>query len=65
VFPEQWLQFLAIPKTLQPVFLEHHAALFTAAWWRGMAARAVAEAAPGAAARLADRVSVAESAPAA
>jgi isocitrate dehydrogenase kinase/phosphatase len=65
VFPEQWLQFLAIPKALQPVFLEHHAALLTAAWWRDMAARAVAEAGPGTAARLADRVSVAESAPAA
>jgi isocitrate dehydrogenase kinase/phosphatase len=73
VFPEQWLQFLSIPKALEPVFLERHAELLTAAWWRDMSARAVAEAQPalGAAAtggiepRLAERVTVAESAPAA
>jgi isocitrate dehydrogenase kinase/phosphatase len=72
VFPEQWLQFLSIPKALEPVFLERHAELLTAAWWRDMAARAVAEAqpAPGEAPatgsdRLTERVAVAESAPAA
>src|SRR5271170_6200220 len=64
VFPEQWLQFLSIPKALEPVFLERHAALFTAAWWREMAAHAAVEAQP-AEARLAERVSIAESAPAA
>jgi isocitrate dehydrogenase kinase/phosphatase len=73
VFPEQWLQFLSIPKALEPVFLERHAELLTAAWWRDMAARAVAEAQPvlaggsagGVEPRLAERVAVAESAPAA
>jgi isocitrate dehydrogenase kinase/phosphatase len=64
VFPEQWLQFLAVPKVLQPVFLERHAQLLTAAWWREMAAHAAAETEP-ADARLAGRVSIAESAPAA
>jgi len=34
VFPEQWLQFLAIPPALREVFLQHHAELLTAAWWR-------------------------------
>jgi isocitrate dehydrogenase kinase/phosphatase len=34
VFPEQWLQFLAIPPALLEIFLKHHAELFTAAWWR-------------------------------
>ena len=34
VFPEQWLQFLAIPAALKEVFLQHHAELLTAAWWR-------------------------------
>lgn len=34
VFPEQWLQFLAIPPALREVFLRHHAELLTAAWWR-------------------------------
>ncbi len=43
VFPEQWLQFLSIPKALQPVFLEHHAELLTASWWRGAAARTLPE----------------------
>ena len=49
VFPEQWLQFLAIPPTLRDVFLQHHAALFTAAWWRDQAAQ-IAKAAPAVAA---------------
>jgi isocitrate dehydrogenase kinase/phosphatase len=43
VFPEQWLQFLAIPEALRDVFLQHHAELLTASWWRGQAA----EVAPG------------------
>jgi isocitrate dehydrogenase kinase/phosphatase len=43
VFPEQWLQFLAIPPALVDVFLKHHADLLTAGWWREMAARASAE----------------------
>jgi isocitrate dehydrogenase kinase/phosphatase len=34
VFPEQWLQFLAVPAALRDVFLKHHAELLTAAWWR-------------------------------
>jgi isocitrate dehydrogenase kinase/phosphatase len=34
VFPEQWLQFLAIPPALRDVFLQHHAEILTAAWWR-------------------------------
>jgi isocitrate dehydrogenase kinase/phosphatase len=34
VFPEQWLPFLSIPAALRDVFLEHHAQLLTAAWWR-------------------------------
>src|ERR1700678_3720397 len=46
VFPEQWLPFLAVPKVLEPVFLERHAELLTAAWWREMAARAAAEVQP-------------------
>jgi isocitrate dehydrogenase kinase/phosphatase len=62
VFPEQWLQFLAVPKALEPVFLERHAELLTAAWWRDMAARAAADALPG---RLAESVSMAQTAPAA
>ena len=37
VFPEQWLQFLAIPPALKEVFLQHHAELLTAAWWRSQA----------------------------
>jgi isocitrate dehydrogenase kinase/phosphatase len=49
VFPEQWLQFLAIPPALRDVFLQHHAALFTAAWWRDQAAQ-IAKAAPAVAA---------------
>jgi isocitrate dehydrogenase kinase/phosphatase len=61
VFPEQWLQFLSVPKALEPVFLERHAELLTAAWWRDMAERAAAEALPG----RAERVSIAQTAPAA
>jgi isocitrate dehydrogenase kinase/phosphatase len=34
VFPEQWLPFLSIPPALQEVFLQHHAELLTAKWWR-------------------------------
>ncbi|MDB6085109.1 MAG: isocitrate dehydrogenase kinase/phosphatase [Gammaproteobacteria bacterium] len=40
VFPEQWLPFLSIPSELRDVFLQHHAELLTAAWWRAQAARA-------------------------
>jgi isocitrate dehydrogenase kinase/phosphatase len=47
VFPEQWLQFLAIPSALQEIFLAHHAELLTADWWRTMAARALTEPTPG------------------
>jgi isocitrate dehydrogenase kinase/phosphatase len=48
VFPEQWLQFLSIPAALQEVFLEHHAQLLTAAWWRAQSAECtqIAEAPP-------------------
>jgi isocitrate dehydrogenase kinase/phosphatase len=46
VFPEQWLPFLGIPPTLRTVFLEHHAPLFTAAWWRDQAAQAAAGTSP-------------------
>src|SRR5277367_5913302 len=42
VFPEQWLQFLAIPPTLREVFLQHHAELLTAAWWREQTAQVAA-----------------------
>src|SRR5271155_1223973 len=45
VFPEQWLQFLAIPAALHDVFLGHHAELLTAAWWRAQPAQP-AETAP-------------------
>jgi isocitrate dehydrogenase kinase/phosphatase len=40
VFPEQWLQFLAIPPALKEVFLAHHAEVLTAAWWRLQAKQA-------------------------
>jgi isocitrate dehydrogenase kinase/phosphatase len=40
VFPEQWLQFLAIPAALKEVFLKHHAELLTAAWWRAQSRHA-------------------------
>jgi isocitrate dehydrogenase kinase/phosphatase len=48
VFPEQWLQFLSIPAALQEIFLEHHAELLTAAWWRAQSAECtqIAEAPP-------------------
>jgi len=36
VFPEQWLPFLSIPAALSPVFMQHHAELLTAAWWRNL-----------------------------
>ena len=36
VFPEQWLPFLCIPPALSPIFMQHHAELLTAAWWRGL-----------------------------
>jgi isocitrate dehydrogenase kinase/phosphatase len=36
VFPEQWLPFLSIPAALTPVFMQHHAELLTAAWWRNL-----------------------------
>ncbi|HLW25270.1 MAG TPA: bifunctional isocitrate dehydrogenase kinase/phosphatase [Steroidobacteraceae bacterium] len=39
VFPEQWLQFLAIPQGLLEVFLKAHAELFTASWWRAQVAK--------------------------
>jgi isocitrate dehydrogenase kinase/phosphatase len=38
VFPEQWLPFLSIPPTLKEVFVQHHAELLTAAWWRSQPA---------------------------
>jgi isocitrate dehydrogenase kinase/phosphatase len=38
VFPEQWLPFLAIPAALREVFVQHHAELLTAAWWRSQPA---------------------------
>jgi len=42
VFPEQWLPFLSIPDALREVFLEHHAELLTAAWWRSQQAAVAA-----------------------
>jgi isocitrate dehydrogenase kinase/phosphatase len=39
VFPEQWLPFLCIPPALGPVFIEHHADLLTASWWRALSNR--------------------------
>jgi isocitrate dehydrogenase kinase/phosphatase len=39
VFPEQWLPFLSIPPTLKEVFVQHHAELLTAAWWRSQPAQ--------------------------
>ncbi|HEY3658576.1 MAG TPA: bifunctional isocitrate dehydrogenase kinase/phosphatase [Steroidobacteraceae bacterium] len=38
VFPEQWLPFLSIPPALREVFLQHHADLLTASWWRSQPA---------------------------
>src|SRR6202522_452743 len=58
VFPEQWLQFLAIPPTLREVFLQHHEALLTAAWWRDQAAQAAAGTAPAAAALARESTSI-------
>jgi len=42
VFPEQWLPFLSIPPALREVFLEHHAELLTAGWWRAKQAEVTA-----------------------
>ncbi|GAC1670655.1 MAG: bifunctional isocitrate dehydrogenase kinase/phosphatase [Steroidobacteraceae bacterium] len=39
VFPEQWLPFLSIPAPLRPVFMQHHADLLTAAWWRNVSSQ--------------------------
>ena len=39
VFPEQWLPFLSIPPTLREVFVQHHAELLTAGWWRSQPAK--------------------------
>lgn len=36
VFPEQWLQFLSMPAALREVFIQHHAEVLTAAWWRSL-----------------------------
>jgi isocitrate dehydrogenase kinase/phosphatase len=41
VFPEQWLPFLSIPPALREVFLQHHADLLTASWWRSQPAPSV------------------------
>ena len=46
VFPEQWLQFLSIPPALREVFLQHHAELLTAAWWRSQPPPVAAHAIP-------------------
>ena len=58
VFPEQWLQFLAIPPTLREVFLQHHEALLTAAWWRDQAAQVAAGAGPASAAGAREPASI-------
>ncbi len=34
VFPAQWLPFLGMSDTLKEVFLQHHAEVLTAQWWR-------------------------------
>jgi isocitrate dehydrogenase kinase/phosphatase len=39
VFPEQWLPFLSIPPALCGVFVQQHAELLTAAWWRSLSTR--------------------------
>ncbi|MFQ5633504.1 MAG: isocitrate dehydrogenase kinase/phosphatase-domain containing protein, partial [bacterium] len=39
VFPEEFQQFMWIPKGLEEIFLEHHAELFTFAFWQNMQAR--------------------------
>ncbi len=54
VFPEQWLQFLAIPPALREVFLRHHGELLTASWWRAQQSRFTEEPA-----RTASRVAAA------
>jgi len=45
VFPEQWLPFLCVPPALRAVFVQHHAELLTAAWWRSLSAQLCAQAA--------------------
>ena len=40
VFPEQWLPFLSIPGQLLEVFLQQHAEVLTASWWRAQQAHA-------------------------
>ena len=37
IFPEQWLPFLCIPPELAAVFIQHHAELLSASWWRALA----------------------------
>jgi isocitrate dehydrogenase kinase/phosphatase len=59
VFPEQWLPFLAIPPALRKVFLQHHAELFTAAWWRAQSAIAGGSASTRSAARSPDTAAAA------
>ncbi len=36
IFPEQFVNFLGMPKPLREVFLTHHADLLTADYWRGL-----------------------------
>ncbi len=36
VFPEQWLDFLGLRGELRAEFLQHHADLLTAGYWRGL-----------------------------
>lgn len=43
VFPEQWLPFLAIPAPIRAVFLDCHAELLTARWWRSRQQALVAQ----------------------
>ncbi|HEX4151040.1 MAG TPA: bifunctional isocitrate dehydrogenase kinase/phosphatase [Steroidobacteraceae bacterium] len=51
VFPEQWLQFLGMPPALREVFLQHHAELLRAAWWRDQTAQIARSAPPPPASR--------------
>jgi len=39
VFPEEFIHFLGLPKTLREVFLAHHADVLTADFWRELQAR--------------------------
>ena len=43
VFPAQWLQFLGLKDGLREEFLQHHADLLTADYWRGLQASHAAE----------------------